>query len=78
MGIRERLAVVEAKLGIEPPENAYGFFWDSDRSPPIVGKLTGSENECDGGTNWEHFVPFTVEEVARFRSVGVCLSEDDE
>jgi len=78
MGIKERLAAVEAKLGIEPPENEYGFFWDSDGNTPLVGKLTGPENKCDDGTNWEHFVPFTVEEVARFRSAGVCLSEDDE
>jgi hypothetical protein len=77
MGVNERLAAIEAKLGIEVPPDEYGFFWDREGRAPVIGKLMGDHNECDNGSRWEHFVPFTAEEVARFRAAGVCLSAED-
>ena len=76
MGVKERLAAIEAKLGIEPPKELYGFFWDGPGAP-CVGKLTGENNECDGGSTWTHFLAFTNEEIARFRDAGVCLTDTD-
>jgi hypothetical protein len=56
------------------PVGQYGFFWDNNSADPVVGKLTANNNsgfEIDDFSCWEHFLPFTPEELARFRKRGL-------
>lgn len=81
MSMESRIEAIEKKLGIEPPAEEYGFFWDNDPSEIRVGKLTEDEPadelryECDGGDWYKHFVAFMTDELARFREKGLFLKK---
>jgi hypothetical protein len=80
MGLKERLAVVEAKLGIESPQEEIGFFWDDGEDNPRTGVLTGKEDgryEKNNDCWWDHYVPLTSEEIKRFEAAGVTFSEEE-
>ena len=56
MGIKERLAAVEAKLGIEPPQSDAVVCWDS--LPRLDGQVFPARLDEDGWDrteNWGHF-----------------------
>lgn len=79
MKIEERLAAIEAKLGIEPPEPAYGLFWDDGDDEASAGICTeerDGEFEINNSYTWNHFVPFNKEEIARFKAAGVPFGEE--
>lgn len=80
MNVEARLEAIEKKLGIEPPEEVFGLFWDEDGPDSgctvRAGKLTGRDTSGDpfevNGESWYgHFLAFTPEELARFRAAGL-------
>lgn len=78
--IQYRLAVVEAKLGIETPKAQIGIFWDDEEGASLVGQLA---DEADGrfvcvyGGSWDYFIPFTDDELARFKAAGITFDSDE-
>jgi hypothetical protein len=78
--VNDRLAVIEGKLGIETPKPRAGFFWDDGDNNPCSGILTDEEDgryECSNSCMWDRFVPFTDEELARFKSLGVTFDPEE-
>lgn len=75
MSIEERVAAIEKKLGIETPEKNWGLFWDDGEDDATIGVNTGVNNdgsyEINDCCNWDHFLPLTKEEIARFKAAGV-------
>jgi len=72
--IEERLSAIEAKLGIEPNlVGRYGLFWDDELVRARAAKLRFIQKATypyttPDGTSWKHFLPFTPEELDRFRT----------
>ena len=70
MGIQERLAVVEAKLGIETPKDSPVLCWDAE--PRIDGNLLPSRYDSQGDDvtdNWRRFVTIPTDIVERLNAL---------
>ena len=70
MGIKERLAAIEAKLGIEPPKDGPIIMWDGDNR--LGGSFCVSrfdENDNDNTNMWDHFAYLTPEIIAAIKAL---------
>jgi hypothetical protein len=70
VGIKERLAAVEAKLGIEIPTDGACIGWD--RGDRLNGSLNASRYDDDGYDtmeNWDHFIYLTPEIIAAIKAL---------
>jgi hypothetical protein len=81
MGVNERLAAIEAKLGIEPQDDGFGavgLFWDGGQEKDTnyrFGMLRDDENgnvmPFDGESHWAHFLPLPEEIVEQIYALGI-------
>ena len=70
MGIKERLAVVEAKLGIESIKDGPIFTWDGD--DVLNGRIAESRYDSDDDDRvsvWDHFAYLTPEILAAIKAL---------
>jgi hypothetical protein len=79
--VKDRLSAIEAKLGIETSKALSGFFWDNDEpTNPVSGIVTDEVDgryECSSGCYWDKFLPFTDDELARFKAAGITFDSED-
>lgn len=73
MGIKEKLEVIEAKLGIEPPDNSCPILvWDGEtRLDGYLYPFREAE-DFDNVSDYEHFVYLTPEIVAAINALPEC------
>ena len=69
MGIEERLAAVEAKLGIESPFDGPIIVWDSDRMSGAIYPAREYDGDSDTTAGWDHFSFLTPEIIAAIKAL---------